>query len=34
MLDLVFIVSTAVCFAVALVYITACDRLKGRPSND
>jgi|GEM_PF-2698851 len=34
MLDLVFTVSTIVCFAVALLYVTACNRLKGRPSVD
>ena len=34
MLDFVFTVSTIVCFAVALLYVTACDRLKGRTSVD
>ena len=34
MLDVVFTVVTLVCFAVSLVYVTACDRLKGRPSVD
>ena len=34
MLDIVFTASTLVCFAVALLYVTACDRLKGRPSVD
>ncbi len=34
MLDVVYLVSTAACFAVALVYITACEHLKGRPSVD
>ena len=30
MADVIFIVFTAVCFAVALLYVAACDRLKGR----
>lgn len=34
MFDLVFLVSTAVCFAVALLYVSACDHLKARPSGD
>lgn len=34
MSDLVFTLSTVVCFTVALLYVTACDRLKGRPSLD
>ncbi len=34
MLDLVFTLSTVVCFAVALLYVRACDRLKARPSVD
>ena len=34
MLDAVFTLSTTVCFAVALLYVTACDGLKGRPSVD
>ncbi len=34
MLDFLFTISAIVCFAVALLYVTACDRLKGRPSVD
>ncbi len=34
MLDTVFTLSTIVCFAVALLYVTACDRLKGRSPVD
>jgi len=34
MLDFVFTLSTLVCFAVSLLYVRACDRLKGRPSVD
>lgn len=34
MLDVIFAVSTIVCFAVALLYVMVCDRLKGRPSVD
>lgn len=34
MLDAAFLFTTAVCFTVALLYVTACDRLKGKPSND
>ena len=34
MLDLVFAATTLVCFAVSLLYVRACDRLKGRPSLD
>lgn len=34
MLDLVFIVSTLVCFAVSLAYVRGCERLKAGPSHD
>ncbi len=34
MLDTVFLAATIVCFAAALLYVTACDRLKARPSVD
>lgn len=34
MLDAVFTICTIVCFAVSLLYVTGCDRLKGRPSHD
>lgn len=34
MLDVLFTVATIVCFAASLLYVTACDRLKGRPSVD
>lgn len=34
MLDTIFTAATIVCFAVALLYVTACDRMKGRPSGD
>ncbi len=34
MLDIVFAVSTFFCFAVALLYVRGCDRLKARPSLD
>jgi hypothetical protein len=34
MLDFIFAVSIVLCFAVSLLYVRACDRLKGRPSVD
>ena len=34
MLDLLFTLTTVLCFAAALLYVAACDRLKGRPSID
>ncbi len=34
MLDIVFVLATAVCFAVGIAYVRACERLKGRPSVD
>lgn len=33
-LDIAFVVSTILCFAVSLLYVGACYRLKGRPSVD
>lgn len=32
--DILFLVSTVLCFAVALLYVTACDRLKAKPNHD
>jgi hypothetical protein len=32
--DILYLLSTAVCFAAALLYVMACDRLKGRRSVD
>ncbi len=34
MLDLVFIIATVACFATSLLYVQACARLKGKPTND
>lgn len=34
MLDTVFVVSTIAYFAIALLYVAGCDRLKGRRSID
>ena len=34
MLDVVFVIAIVVCFAVSLLYVTACDRLKGKPNHD
>lgn len=34
MSDIIFTISTIVCFAVALLYVTACDRLNSRSSRD
>jgi hypothetical protein len=34
MLDVVFMLSTIVCFAVAVLYVSGCGRLKGRSSGD
>ena len=34
MLDVLFGLSTVACFAVALLYVRACDRLKVRSSVD
>jgi hypothetical protein len=34
MADIIFILSTLVCFAVALLYVAACKRLNSRSSRD
>ena len=34
LLSHVFTLSTILCFAVALLYVAGCDRLKGRNSHD
>jgi hypothetical protein len=33
MLDLIFLAATAVCFTVAIIYVSGCDRLKAGNSN-
>jgi hypothetical protein len=34
MTDIIFTLSTVVCFAVALLYVAACKRLNSRSSRD
>ncbi len=34
MQDLIFVFVTLFCFGIAHVYVTACDKLKVKPSND
>jgi hypothetical protein len=34
MSDIIFLLSTAVCFAVAILYVAACNRLNSRSSRD
>jgi hypothetical protein len=34
MSDLLFLIATGACFAIAIVYVKACERLKGRPARD
>jgi hypothetical protein len=34
MTDLLFIALTLLCFGTGHAYVTACERLKGKPSND